>query len=137
MVPQPTLVWASYEVGPTGDNLRRLLVSLRAHRELIGLSMTAKARRKVKTDERACGRLARLHRAGDWPSGCQLGHGGGCAGSLPCAGDTVKDFTRRSDRLSKFLMRHSNPAGRTELDGQARGVALAERSRRTGVTEHI
>jgi transposase len=64
--PDPRLLRACYEAGPTGDGLARLLHSMRVGCEVIAPSLIPKAPGdKVKTDRRDCRRLARLYRAGE------------------------------------------------------------------------
>jgi transposase len=107
--PQPTLVWACYEAGPTGYDLHRLLVSLGVHCEVIAPSMIPKAPGdKVKTDKRDCRRLARLHRAGELVAIRVPGPLEEAVRDLSRArGDMVDDLTRARNRLTKFLLRHS------------------------------
>ena len=57
---------ACYEAGPTGYELARLLDRLEVHCQVIAPTLIPKAPGdKVKTDQRDCRRLARLHRAGE------------------------------------------------------------------------
>jgi len=71
--PDPRLVRACYEAGPTGYDLARLLLYMGVRCEVIAPSMIPKAPGdRVKTDTRVCRRLARLHRpASWWPSASQ------------------------------------------------------------------
>jgi transposase len=107
--PEPRLVWACYEAGPTGYDLHRLLVSLGVHCAVVAPSMIPKAPGdKVKTDSRDCRRLARLHRAGELvairvPSPLEEAVRDLCR----TRGDMVEDLTRARNRLGKFLLRHS------------------------------
>jgi transposase len=107
--PEPGLVWACYEAGPTGYDLHRLLLSLGVHCQVIAPSMIPKAPGdKVKTDKRDCRRLARLHRAGELvairvPSSLEEAVRDLCR----TRGDMVEDLTRARNRLLKFMLRHS------------------------------
>ena len=108
--------------------------------EVIAPSMIPKAPGdKVKTDSRDCRRLARLHRAGELvairvPSPLEEAVRDLCR----TRGDMVEDLTRARNRLTKFLLRHSQRvAGRVELDGQTRGVAGGATLRRAGLADHL
>jgi len=107
--PDPRLVRACYEAGPTGYDLARLLVSLGVRCEVVAPSLIPKAPGdKVKTDKRDCRRLARLHRAGELvairiPTPLEEAVRDLCR----TRGDMVEDLTRARNRLSKFLLRHS------------------------------
>ena len=107
--PDPRLVRACYEAGPTGYDLARLLVSVGVRCEVIAPSLIPKAPGdKVKTDRRDCRRLARLHRAGELvairiPTPLEEAVRDLCR----ARGDMVEDLTRARNRLSKFLLRHS------------------------------
>lgn len=107
--PEPRLVRACYEAGPTGYDLQRLLASLGVSCEVIAPSMIPKAPGdKVKTDTRDCRRLARLHRAGELvavrvPTPLEEAVRDLCR----TRGDMVEDLTRARNRLTKFLLRHS------------------------------
>jgi transposase len=107
--PDPRLVRACYEAGPTGYDLARLLVSMGVRCEVIAPSLIPKAPGdKVKTDRRDCRRLARLHRAGELvairiPTPLEEAVRDLCR----TRGDMVEDLTRARNRLSKFLLRHS------------------------------
>jgi transposase len=64
--PDPRMLRACYEAGPTGYELARLLDRLQVRCQVIAPSLIPKAPGdKVKTDRRDCRRLARLHRAGE------------------------------------------------------------------------
>jgi transposase len=64
--PDPRLLRACYEAGPTGYELARLLASMGVGCQVIAPSLIPKAPGdKVKTDRRDARRLARLHRAGE------------------------------------------------------------------------
>jgi transposase len=106
--PDPRLVRACYEAGPTGYDLARLLVSMGVRCEVIAPSLIPRAPGdKVKTDRRDCRRLARLHRAGELvairiPTPLEEAVRDLCR----TRGDMVEDLTRARNRLSKFLLRH-------------------------------
>lgn len=108
-LPEPRLVRACYEAGPTGYDLARLLQSMGVGCEVIAPSLIPKAPGdKVKTDKRDCRRLARLHRAGELvairiPTPTEEAVRDLCR----TRGDMVEDLTRARNRLSKFLLRHS------------------------------
>jgi transposase len=108
-LPEPGLVRACYEAGPTGYDLHRLLSSMGVACEVIAPSMIPKAPGdKVKTDKRDCRRLARLHRAGELvairvPSPQEEAVRDLCRIRV----DMVEDLTRARNRLTKFLLRHS------------------------------
>ena len=107
--PEPALLRACYEAGPTGFDLARLLASMGVRCEVIAPSMIPKAAGdKVKTDKRDCRRLARLHRAGELvairvPTPLEEAVRDLCR----TRADMVEDLTRARNRLSKFLLRHS------------------------------
>lgn len=107
--PEPRLVRACYEAGPTGYDLARLLLGMGVRCEVIAPSMIPKAPGdKVKTDTRDCRRLARLHRAGELvairiPTPTEEAVRDLCR----TRGDMVEDLTRARNRLTKFLLRHS------------------------------
>jgi transposase len=106
--PEPRLLRACYEAGPTGYDLHRLLVSLGVRCEVVAPSLIPRAPGdKVKTDRRDCRRLARLHRAGELvairvPSPLEEAVRDLCR----ARGDMVEDLTRGRNRLTKFLLRH-------------------------------
>ena len=107
--PEPGLLRACYEAGPTGYDLHRLLASLGVRCSVIAPSMIPKAPGdKVKTDARDSRRLARLYRAGELvairvPSPAEEAVRDLCR----TRGDMVEDLTRAKNRLTKFLLRHS------------------------------
>jgi transposase len=107
--PDPSLVRACYEAGPTGYDLARLLRSLGVRCEVIAPSLIPRRPGdKVKTDRRDCRRLARLHRAGELvairvPSPREEAVRDLCR----TRADMVEDLTRARNRLGKFLLRHS------------------------------
>jgi transposase len=106
--PDPRLLRACYEAGPTGYDLTRLLDSLHVRCEVIAPSLIPKAPGdKVKTDRRDCRRLARLHRAGELvairiPTVQEEAVRDLCRARA----DLVQDRTRARHRLGKFLLRH-------------------------------
>jgi transposase len=106
--PEPRLLRACYEAGPTGYDLHRLLASLGVRCDVVAPSLIPKAPGdKVKTDGRDCRRLARLHRAGELvairvPSPLEEAVRDLCR----ARGDMVEDLTRARTRLIKFLLRH-------------------------------
>ena len=108
-LPEPReLLAASYEAGPTGYALQRLLASLGVRCDVVAPSLIPKAPGdKVKTDTRDCRRLARLHRAGELvairvPSPPEEAVRDLCR----TRADMVEDLTRSRNRLTKFLLRH-------------------------------
>src|SRR5262249_20008368 len=102
--PEPRLVRACYEAGPTGYDLQRLLSSRGVPCQVIAPSMIPRAAGdKVKTDTRDCRRLARLYRAGELvairvPSPLEEAVRDLCR----TRGDMVEDLTRARNRLTKF-----------------------------------
>jgi transposase len=97
-----------YEAVPTGYDLAQLLRQMGVACEVIAPSMIPKAPGdKVKTDTRDCRRLSRLHRPGSWsPSGCRPRWR---RPSGTCAGPGARwPRTWARNRLTKFLLRHSN-----------------------------
>jgi transposase len=107
--PEPRLLRACYEAGPTGYALARLLGSMGVACEVIAPSMIPKAPGdKVKTDTRDCRRLTRLYRAGELVA-IRIPSPGEEAVRDLCRtrGDMVEDLTRARNRLTKFLLRHS------------------------------
>lgn len=106
--PEPRLLRACYEAGPTGYDLHRLLASLGVRCDVVAPSLIPKAPGdKVKTDKRDCRRLARLHRAGELvairvPTPLEEAVRDLCR----TRGDMVEDLTRARNRLTKFLLRH-------------------------------
>jgi transposase len=106
--PDPGLLRACYEAGPTGYGLHRLLGSLGVRCEVIAPSLIPTAPGdKVKTDKRDCRRLARLHRAGELvairvPTPLEEAVRDLCR----TRADMVADLTRGRNRLTKFLLRH-------------------------------
>jgi transposase len=109
--PDPRMLRACYEAGPTGYELARLLDSLQVRCQVIAPSLIPKAPGdKVKTDRRDCRRLARLHRAGELvairiPSVQEEAVRDLCRARA----DMVQDRTRARHRLGKFLLRHGRP----------------------------
>jgi transposase len=109
--PNPRLLRACYEAGPTGYELARLLASMGVGCEVIAPSLIPKAPGdKVKTDRRDCRRLARLYRAGELvairiPSVQEEAVRDLCRARA----DMVADRTRARHRLGKFLLRHGRP----------------------------
>lgn len=107
--PEPRLLRACYEAGPTGYDLARLLASMSVSCEVIAPSLIPRRPGdKVKTDRRDCRRLARLHRAGELvairiPTPREEAVRDLCR----TRGDMVEDLTRARNRLTKFLLRHS------------------------------
>ena len=99
---------ASYEAGPTGYELARLLGRLEVRCEVIAPTLIPKAPGdKVKTDRRDCRRLARLHRVGELtairvPTEAEEAVRDLCRARA----DLISDRTRTRHRLSKFLLRH-------------------------------
>jgi transposase len=106
--PDPRLVRACYEAGPTGYELARLLRSIGVACEVIAPSLIPRAPGdRVKTDRRDCRRLARLFRAGELvairvPTPLEEAVRDLCR----TRGDMVEDLTRARNRLLKFLLRH-------------------------------
>jgi len=106
--PNPRLLRACYEAGPTGYELARLLHSMAVGCEVIAPSLIPKAPGdKVKTDRRDCWRLARLYRAGELvairiPSVQEEAVRDLCRARA----DMVAYRTRARHRLGKFLLRH-------------------------------
>jgi transposase len=106
--PDPWLLRACYEAGPTGYGLHRLLTSMRVACQVVAPSLIPKAPGdRVKTDRRDCRRLARLHRAGELvairvPTESEEAVRDLCRARA----DLVSDRTRTRHRLSKFLLRH-------------------------------
>jgi transposase len=106
--PEPARLRACYEAGPTGYDLRRLLVSMGVRCDVVAPSLIPRAPGdKVKTDKRDCRRLARLHRAGELvairvPTPREEAVRDLCR----TRGDMVADLTRARNRLTKFLLRH-------------------------------
>jgi transposase len=109
--PEPRRLRACYEAGPTGYELARLLATMHVRCEVIAPSLIPKAPGdKVKTDRRDCGRLARLHRAGELvairiPTIQEEAVRDLCRARA----DMVEDRTRARHRLGKFLLRHGRP----------------------------
>lgn len=107
---EPGLLRVCYEAGPTGYDLARLLGRMGVSCQVIAPSMIPKAPGdKVKTDTRDARRLARLHRAGELvairvPTPLEEAVRDLCR----TRGDMVEDLTRARNRLTKFLLRHSN-----------------------------
>jgi transposase len=107
----PRRLRACYEAGPTGFELARLLHSMDLRCEVIAPSLIPKAPGdKVKTDQRDCRRLARLHRAGELvairiPTLQEEAVRDLCR----TRADMVEDLTRARNRLGKFLLRHGRP----------------------------
>jgi transposase len=65
--PDPQLLAACYEAGPTGYNGAHLLHSMGVRCQVIAPSLSPMAPvDKVKPDRRHCRRLARLYRAAGW-----------------------------------------------------------------------
>ena len=109
--PDPRLLRACYEAGPTGFELARLLHSMDIRCEVVAPSLIPRAPGdKVKTDRRDCRRLARLHRAGELV-GIRIPTTAEEAVRDLCRtrGDMVEDLTRARNRLGKFLLRHGRP----------------------------
>jgi transposase len=102
-------LWACYEAGPTGYDLYRLLVSLGVRCDVIAPSLIPKRRGDhVKTDTRDARQLAGLHRAGQLtPIGVPLPAQEAVRDLCRIRGDMVEDLTRARNRLTKFLLRHS------------------------------
>jgi transposase len=106
--PDPRLLRACYEAGPTGYGLARLLHSMRVGCEVIAPSLIPKAPGdRVKTDRRDCRRLARRYRAGELvairiPTIQEEAVRDLCRARA----DMVADRTRARHRLGKFLLRH-------------------------------
>ena len=106
--PEPRLLRACYEAGPTGYDLHRLLAWLGVRCDVVAPSLIPKAPGdKVKTDKRDCRRLARLHRAGELvairvPTPLEEA----VRDLYRTRGDMVEDLTRARNRLTKFLLRH-------------------------------
>lgn len=98
-----------YEAGPTGYDLARLLQRWGVSCDVIAPSLIPKAAGdKVKTDKRDARRLARLHRAGELtaihiPTPEQEAVRDLCRARA----DVVIERGRARQRLSKFLLRHS------------------------------
>jgi transposase len=115
--PDPCLLRACYEAGPTGYGLHRLLASMGVCCEVVAPSLIPKAPGdRVKTDRRDCRRLARLHRAGELtairvPTEAEEAVRDLCRARA----DLISDRTRTRHRLSKFLLRHD----RIWRDGEA------------------
>jgi transposase len=109
--PNPRLLRACYEAGPTGFELARLLHSMDVRCQVIAPSLIPRAPGdKVKTDRRDCRRLARLHRAGELvavriPTPAEEAVRDLCR----TRADMVQDLTRARNRLGKFLLRHGRP----------------------------
>ena len=110
-LPEPRLLRACYEAGPSGYELARLLHSMDVRCEVIAPSLIPKAPGdRVKTDRRDCRRLARLHRAGELvairiPTIQEEAVRDLCRARA----DMVEDRTRARHRLGKFLLRHGRP----------------------------
>jgi transposase len=107
--PNPKVLRACYEAGPTGYELHRLLARLGVPCEVIAPSLIPTAPGdKVKTDRRDARRLARLHRAGELvairvPTPAEEGVRDLCRARQVA----VRDRRRARQRLSSFLLRHS------------------------------
>ena len=107
--PNPAVLVACYEAGPTGYELHRLLNRLGVRSEVIAPSLIPTAPGdKVKTDRRDARRLARLHRAGELvairvPTPAEEGVRDLCRARQVA----VADRRRARQRLSSFLLRHS------------------------------
>jgi transposase len=97
-----------YEAGPTGFGLYRLLTSMGVACDVVAPALIPKAPAdRVKTDNRDCRRMARLHRAGELvairvPSEAEEAVRDLCRARA----DLVDDRSRTRHRLSKFLLRH-------------------------------
>ena len=104
----PGMLRACYEAGPTGYELARQLRELGVRCEVIAPSLIPTAPGdRVKTDQRDCRRLARLHRAGELvairvPTVAEEAVRDLCRARA----DMVIDQTRARHRLGKFLLRH-------------------------------
>src|SRR4030095_14945757 len=109
--PDPRLLRACYQGGPTGYELARLLESMRVRCQVIAPSLIPKAPGdKVKTDRRDCRRLARLYRAGELvairvPTVQEEAVRDLCRARA----DMGTDRTRARHRLGMFLLRHGRP----------------------------
>lgn len=107
--PDPRILKACYEAGPTGYELHRLLTILGVDCDVVAPSLIPKAPGdRVKTDRRDARRLARLHRAGELvtirvPTVAEEAVRDLCRARA----DMVEDRTRARHRLSKFLLRHN------------------------------
>jgi transposase len=114
--PDPTVLRACYEAGPTGYELYRLLRSMAVACDVVAPSLIPRAPGdRVKTDRRDCRRLARLHRAGQLvpirvPSPLEEAVRDLCRARA----DLVADLTRIQNQISAFLLRH----GRIWRDGE-------------------
>jgi transposase len=106
--PEPRLLRACYEAGPTGYELARLLHSMEVRCEVIAPSLIPKAPGdRVKTDRRDCRRLARLHRAGELVAvRISTVQEEAVRDLCRARADMVEDRTRARHRLGKFLLRH-------------------------------
>jgi transposase len=108
-LPNPRLLHACYEAGPTGYELHRLLGRLGVACDVVAPSLIPTAPGdKVKTDRRDAKRLARLDRAGELvairvPTPAEEGVRDLCRARQVA----VKDRRRARQRLSSFLLRHN------------------------------
>jgi transposase len=126
--PEPRRLRACSEAGPTGYELARLLHSMGVRCEVIAPSLIPKAPGdKVKTDRRDCGRLARLHRAGELvairiPTIQEEAVRDLCRARA----DMVADRTRARHRLSRVpAAPRPGLAGRERLDPDPRALAAS------------
>lgn len=101
-------VRACYEAGPCGYSVRRLLVSLGVHCDVIAPAMIPrKPGDRVKTDRRDAHKLARYYRSGDLtvirvPTGEQEA----LRGLLRCREDLLEDLHGQRQRVLKYLNQH-------------------------------
>lgn len=106
--PDPALVRACYEAGPTGYGLVRLFRGMGVSCQVVAPALIPRAPGdKVKTDKRDCRRLARLFRAGELvairiPTEQEEAVRDLCRARA----DMVSDVQRARRRLGSFLLRH-------------------------------